>query len=56
MSLLAHATYGSTDFTIEKKSMSAKAQSEIVEAKRIQHQLRCTWTEALRIACKGDKK
>lgn len=50
MSLLAHSTCGAPSFDAEKRAMRYAAQHEIVEAKRVQAQTGCTWTEALRIA------
>lgn len=50
MSLLAHSTYGAPGFNTEKRALLHTAQHEIVEAKRVQAQTGCTWTEALRIA------
>lgn len=37
-------------FNAEKRALRYTAQHEIVEAKRVQAQTGCTWTEALRIA------
>lgn len=50
MSTLAHSTYAAPGFDAEKRALAAQAQREIVEAKRVQAQHGCTWTEALRIA------
>ena len=50
MSLLAHSTYGAPGFDAEKRALWHTAQHEITEAKRVQAQTGCTWTEALRIA------
>jgi hypothetical protein len=56
VSVLAHATYAAPGFDAEKRSLAAQAQREIVEAKRVQAQLGCTWTEALRIAHQPKKE
>lgn len=50
MSLLAHSTCGAPAFDAEKRALRYRAQQEIAEAKRVQAQTGCTWTEALRIA------
>ena len=52
MSLLAHATYaaGGLDMHTLRKAQDAQIQAEIIEAKRIQKQIGCSWGEALRIA------
>jgi hypothetical protein len=52
MSKLAHATYAAPGFAAEKKVLAEQAQHEVREAKRIQQQTGCTWTEALRLAHK----
>lgn len=48
MSRLAHATYGAPGFEAEKRAAAIQAQHEIKEAKRIQQQTGCTWSDALR--------
>jgi hypothetical protein len=53
MSRLAHATYAAPGFAAEKRAQAAQAQHEIREAKRIQAQTGCSWTEALRLAYRG---
>lgn len=50
MSRLAHATLAAPGFEAEKRDMTATAQLEISQAKRIQQQSGCSWTEALLIA------
>lgn len=50
MSILAHATLAAPGFEAEKRDMTATAQIEISQAKRIQQMSGCSWTEALRIA------
>ncbi|MBS0454040.1 MAG: hypothetical protein JSS14_22280 [Proteobacteria bacterium] len=52
MSLLAHATFGARGFQAERRALDARIQAEIVEAKRLQRELGCTWSEALRLAKK----
>lgn len=53
MSHLAHSTYAAPGFEAEKKALDKQIQAEIAEAKRIQQQTGCTWTEALRLAKEG---
>lgn len=50
MSRLAHAALGAPGFATEKRAAHEESQAIIVEAKRIQRELGCTWTEALHIA------
>jgi hypothetical protein len=50
MSLLAHATFAAPGFEAEKRTLAAKIQAEIHEAKNIRAQTGCTWTEALHLA------
>ena len=50
MSRLAHAALGAPGFATEKRAAHEESQAIIVEAKRIQRDLGCTWTEALHIA------
>ena len=50
MSRLAHAALGAPGFVDEKRAAHEEAQAVIVEAKQIQRELGCTWTEALRLA------
>lgn len=50
MSRLAHAALGAPGFVAEKRAAHEEAQAVIVEATRIQRELGCTWTEALRIS------
>jgi hypothetical protein len=50
MSLLAHTTYGALGFSAQKDALVSQIQHEIKEAKRIQQQTECSWTEALRAA------
>lgn len=50
MSLLADALYAAPRFGVQKKNLDARIQYEIEEAKRIQAQVKCSWSEALRIA------
>lgn len=50
MSKLAHSTFAAPGFEAEKRAQASQAQHEILEAKRIQKETGCTWTEALRIA------
>ena len=54
MSILAHATLAGPGFEAEKRAMAATAQHEVRQAKHIQDQTGCTWTEALRIAYAND--
>jgi hypothetical protein len=56
VSRLAHATAGAPDLDAEKRALADLAQHEIAEARRIQAQLNCTWTEALRIAYQNNRK
>jgi hypothetical protein len=53
MSRLAHATYSAPGFAAEKAAQAAQAQHEIREAKRIQRETGCSWSEALRLAYQG---
>ena len=50
MSKLAHSVYGAPGFSKEKGALFQQIQAEIKEAKRIQEQLHCSWTEALLLA------
>jgi hypothetical protein len=50
MSILAHATYGASKFDAEKRDLDNRIQFEIAEARRIQQQTGCAWSDALRIA------
>lgn len=50
MSRLAHAALGAPGFVAEKRAAHEESQAIIVEAKRIQREQGCTWTDALRIA------
>jgi hypothetical protein len=50
MSRLAHAAIGTSGMEAGKEELSAKAQLEIRDARSIQSQTGCTWSEALRIA------
>jgi hypothetical protein len=50
MSLLAHATFAAKGFDAEKRNLDRVIQDEIAEAHRVQRQVRCSWSEALRIA------
>jgi len=57
MSFLAHAClmdHPISFFTparrAERRQLDATIQAEIIEAKRIQQQTNCTWSEALRLA------
>lgn len=50
MNKIAHAVFGAPGFDTEKKDQANQAQHEIQEAKRIQRQTGCTWSEALKAA------
>lgn len=52
MSLLAHATAAANgeEQLRARKEMAKTAQREVVDAKRIQRQTGCTWTNALLLA------
>ena len=52
MSRLAHSVYAAPGFAAEKWDLDRRIQMEIREAKSIQHQTGCTWSEALRLAKK----
>ncbi len=52
MSLLAHATLGAPGLEPQKRALTNHIKAELAEAKRIQKQLGCTWTQALRLAYK----
>ena len=54
MSAIAHATLAAPGFDAEKRAMATTAQHEIAQAKHIQQQTGCAWTEALRIAYSDD--
>jgi len=54
MSRLAHAALGATGLEAEKRDQAARAQREVEQAKHIQQQTGCSWTEALRIARADD--
>ena len=56
MSLLAHATAGTSNMDAEKRALADIAQHEIQEAKRIQQQTGCSWNEALRLAYQNIRK
>jgi hypothetical protein len=49
MSRLAHSTYAAPGFKPEKTNQKRNAQAEIIEAKKIQKQVGCSWSEALRL-------
>lgn len=53
MSRLAHAVFAAPHFEAEKASQSQTLQLEIRNAKAIQAQTGCGWTEALRKAYQG---
>ena len=50
MSWLAHAALGAPGFVAEKRAALKEAQAVIDEARQIQRELGCAWTEALRLA------
>lgn len=50
MCRLAHATYMAPGFKKEKQAQFRQGQHEIIQAKGIQKQIGCSWTEALRLA------
>jgi hypothetical protein len=50
MSLLAHACYAARGFEAERRDLDRAIQAEVREAKRIQHEVGCSWSEALRLA------
>lgn len=52
MSLLAHSTFGAPGFKAEKRDLDKRIQFEAREARRLQRELGCTRTEALRLAAK----
>jgi hypothetical protein len=52
MNAIAHSTFAAPLMTTEKKALDQVIQAEISEAKRIQAQTGCTWTEALKAAAK----
>lgn len=54
MSRLAHAALGAAGLEAEKRDQAARAQREVAQAKHIQQQTGCSWTEALRIAHADD--
>lgn len=54
MSRLAHAALGAIGLDAEKRELADTAQREVAQAKRIQQQTGCSWTEALRIARADD--
>jgi hypothetical protein len=58
VSLLAHATAGAAGAHLERetRALADLAQHEVAEARRIQAQTGCTWTEALRIAYQNNRK
>jgi hypothetical protein len=55
MSLLAHATCGARGLEPDRKALDKRIQHEITEAKRIQRETGCSWSEALRIAGKWER-
>jgi hypothetical protein len=56
MTRLAHATAGAPGLDAEKRELADIAQHEIAEARRIQTQTGCSWTEALRLAYQHIRK
>jgi hypothetical protein len=50
MSLLAHAALGTSGMEPEKKEQADQAQLEIRNARALQAQTGCSWTEALKQA------
>jgi hypothetical protein len=56
VSRLAHATYGAPGFGPERKALDAQRALEVKNAKAIQEQTGCTWTEALKAAANRTKE
>jgi hypothetical protein len=54
MNKIAHSAAAAPRMTALKKALSETIQAEIKEAKRIQAQTGCTWTEALKAAAKQE--
>ena len=54
MNKIAHSAAAAPGLTALKKALSETIQAEIKEAKRIQTQTGCTWTEALKTAAKQE--
>jgi len=52
MSFLGDAVYAAKGFALEKRELDCAIRFEVDEAKRIQRQIGCSWSEALRIASK----
>lgn len=50
MSKLAHFSASTLGLTTLKKELNKTIQLEIMEAKRIQKEVKCGWTEALKLA------
>ncbi|MFN3888116.1 MAG: hypothetical protein ACK4MG_14270 [Aquabacterium sp.] len=50
MSAMAHACLAAPRMDAQRKELDLRIQAEIAEAKRIQQQTGCAWTEALRLA------
>lgn len=50
MSLLAHACLMARGFEAERRALDKRIQDEAMEARRIQRQLGCSWSDALRLA------
>jgi hypothetical protein len=53
MSLIAHKCLAAPGFAVERKELDKQIQFEVREAKRIQQEQQCSWSEALRLACDG---
>jgi hypothetical protein len=52
MAKLTHATFAAKgyDMRTKRKELDQRIQDEIIEAKRIQREHGCSWSEALRLA------
>lgn len=56
MSLMAHACRAAIRMESERRDLDQRIQAEVVEAKRIQQQTGCKWSEALRLAARATHK
>jgi hypothetical protein len=52
MSILAHSLRAARGMHSSRRNLDREIAEETKEAKRIQQQLGCTWSEALRIAAR----
>ena len=52
--LMAHAAMGTQSTPAEKQHLREQMHLEVLNAKRIQAQIGCSWTQALKAAVRGN--